>query len=137
MVEDASQVIFLSIRDNNGQYLPGHTNNDIHSNFLLNLAGDVSACAEWPESTNVACTATGGSFPIPLDYTMTLSDKIGCGSLCRQQRDMGCCHLSNDGCYWMTRGSIRNNRDVTFAMSIPVSNNSQSKATTCFRGKLI
>ena len=113
------------------------TNKYMHSIFQLNPVGELSTCAEWPESTNVACTTTGGSFPIPLDYTMTLSDKTGCRSLCRQQREMGCCHLSNDGCYWMTRGSIRNNSDVTFAMSIPVSNNSQSIATTCFRGKLI
>ena len=60
---------------------------------------DEYRCAVWPESQTYGCTS-GGNWK-SLNPTMTISDFVGCETLCLQERKKGCCYLKDGhGCYW-------------------------------------
>ena len=79
------------------------------SNYISSL--DVS-CSPWPETKEIqlhGCTyeeLAGDWDRKELDPRMSSSDFASCETLCRKERENGCCYLSaEEGCLWVPGSS--------------------------------
>ena len=79
------------------------------SNIFLELE---IMCSSWPESRTFGCYGDGGWRL--LDSSMTFSDSANCESLCRMEKEDGCCFLKRGtGCYWKSGGHSDSHPDAT------------------------
>ena len=65
---------------------------------------DLTECSSWPTDTTFGCA--GGDWK-KLDGNMDESMTASCELLCRNERTIGCCYLSDAaGCHWRAGGQV-------------------------------